>query len=90
MSDLKEYTLIRANQKTGQVNMQLEALGKAMLALWALQNTTKSDISIIAEKDSGLIIEKYIGTKSGFPEVHKHLEEEGEYLEVVEDESCHC
>lgn len=87
MAELKEYVLVRASKKTGKVDKQLEALGKAMLALWALQNTPKSKMCVIAEKDSGLILEKYIGTESGFPKVMKHLEAEGEYLEMeVEEE----
>lgn len=87
MAELKEYVLVKANKKTGKVDMQLEAFGKAMLALWALQNTPKNMMCVIAEKDSGLIIEKYIGTEDGFPEVKKNLEAEGEYIELeVEEE----
>lgn len=79
--ELKEYVLLRASKKTLKVDIQLEALGKAMLALWALQNTTSTKMCVIAEKETGLVVEKYIGNKSGFPEVKKHLESEEEYLE---------
>lgn len=87
MAELKKYVLVRANKKTGKVDKQLEGIGKAMLSLWALQNTPKNMMCVIAEEESGLILEKYIGTASGFPEVQKHLEAEEEYLEMeVEEE----
>ena len=87
MAELKEYVLVRASKKTGKVDMNLEAIGKAMLSLWALQNTPKNMMCVIAEKESGLILEKYIGTEDGFPKVMKHLEAEEEYLELeVEEE----
>lgn len=82
MAELKKYVLVRASKKTGKVDMQLEGLGKAMLTIWALQNTPKNKMCVIAEADSGLVAEKYIGSENGIPKIMRHLEAEEEYMEV--------
>lgn len=82
MADMKTYVCARASKKTGKVDKMLEGIGKGLLQLWALQNTTKSKQCVIYEKDSGLVVAKYIGTDSGFPEIHKNMEAQQEYVEV--------
>lgn len=82
MADLKKYVLVRASKKTGKVDMQLEGLGKAMLTIWAMQNTPKNKMCVIAEADSGLVVEKHIGNENGIPTIMRHLEAEEEYMEV--------
>lgn len=83
MTELKTYTLHRYSQKTGDVDTTLEGISKAMLAMWALQNTTPSKASVITD-ETGLIYERYTGRKDNFPKIERHLEGGGEYVELTE------
>ena len=67
---LKTYFLVRFNRNSGKIDTSLEGLGKAMLNLWALQNTTKSKDTIVFEKETGEIDCYYTGT-GDFPELDK-------------------
>lgn len=68
---MKKYILFRCSKKTNNIDKVLEGLGIGVISLWGLQNTTSSKYTLIAEKDSGRVVRKYIGNKSGFPEVIK-------------------
>lgn len=77
---MQKFTLYRASQKTGKVNVCLEGLSKAMLALWALQNTTPTTVCFIVD-ETGLVHDMYTGTKEGWPVVERGITDEGLYIE---------
>lgn len=83
MSELKRYGLVRCSKKTGKIDTAMTGLGKGMLQLWGLQNTTKSKRTVIFELDTGIIEAMYTGTEDGFPEVEKGISSKG--LMVNED-----
>lgn len=92
MSELKKYGLIRASKKTGRIDTSMTGLGCGMLQLWALQNTTKTKITVVFEIETGLIRAKYEGTESGFPKVENKIESKGlhigeELLEEFQEEA---
>ena len=68
---LREYMLVRFSKKTGKIDACLEGMGKGLLKLWALQNTTsKSKDTIVFDKVTGEIDTYYEGT-GDFPEITK-------------------
>jgi len=75
MSDLHNYGLIRFSKKTGKIDTTMTALGKGMIQLWALQNTTKTKACVIVDIGERRTIAEYIGTEDGFPEVRKDPDE---------------
>lgn len=68
---MKTYYLVNFNRKSGKINISLEGIGKGLLNLWALQNTTPATDTIVFEKESGIVDKYYTGTKDGFPEIEK-------------------
>lgn len=74
MSKLHNYGLIRFSKKTGKIDTTMTALGRGMIQLWALQNTTKTKATVIVDIDEREVIAEYIGTEDGFPEVRKNPE----------------
>ena len=78
---MKKYILFRCSKKTNNIDKVLEGLGIGVISLWGLQNTTSSKYTLIAEKDSGRVVRKYIGNKSGFPEVIKE-EDLDDYIDL--------
>lgn len=75
MSELHNFGLIRFNKKTGKIDTTMTALGKGMIQLWALQNTTKTKACVIVNINERCTMAEYIGTDNGFPEIHKDVEE---------------
>lgn len=76
MSDtLHNYGLIRLSKKTLKVDKALTGIGKGILQLWALQNTTKAKASILIDIDERNTVAEYIGTDSGFPRIVKDPDE---------------
>lgn len=71
---LKWYGLVRYSKKTGKVDTAITGLGKGLLQIWALQNTTSTKQTTIFELDTGIISSEYIGTKDGFPKCERNLE----------------
>ena len=71
MSELHNYGLIRFSKKTGKIDTTMTALGRGVIQLWALQNTTKTKASVIVDIDEGVVFAEYVGTADGFPEVRK-------------------
>lgn len=69
MENLKIYVLFRSSKKTGKVDKTITAAGRALLELWALQNTTSSKVCMIFERDTGKLVYSTYGTKDGFPKV---------------------
>jgi len=74
MSDLHNYGLIRFSKKTGKVDTTMTAIGRGLIQLWALQNTTKTKASVIVDIDERKVFSEYVGTADGFPEVRKDPE----------------
>ena len=75
MSELHHFGLIRFSKKTGKIDMTLTGLGKGMIQLWALQNTTKAKACVIADINEHSVVAEYVGTADGFPEVRKDPDE---------------
>ena len=67
--ELKTCYLVRFSRKSGKIDTTLNALGNALLQLWALQNTTKTKDTIIFDED-GLVL-MYVEGREGFPKVTK-------------------
>ena len=60
---LQWRTLYMFNKRGGK------GRGRGMLMMWALQNTTKSRVSVIVIKDTNEVEAIYIGRESGCPKV---------------------
>lgn len=74
MSELHNYGLVRFSKKTGQIDTTMTALGKGMIQLWALQNTSKAKASVIVDIDERKVLFEYFGT-GDFPEIRKDPDE---------------
>lgn len=87
MNELKVHVLFRFNQKTGNIDQTMTGLGSAMMQMWALNHTTKTKATLIAERDTGKVIFVATGT-SDFPKVRKgdlgSIEEYGVPLEALQ------
>ena len=75
MADLHNYGLVRFSKKTGKIDTSMTALGKGLIQLWALQNTTKTKATVIIDIDERSIVSEYIGTADGFPKIHENPDE---------------
>lgn len=75
MSELHNYGLIRFSKKTGKIDTTMTAIGRGMIQLWALQNTTKTKASVIVDIDERKVFSQYVGTADGFPKVNKDPED---------------
>jgi len=71
MADLHNYGLIRFSKKTGKIDTTMTAIGRGMIQMWALQNTTKTKACVIVDIDDRQVFAEYIGTAEGFPEIRK-------------------
>lgn len=72
MTELKKYYLCRFTRRTGKIDTCLEARGRGLLKLWALQNTTKAKDTIVFDED-GWVDTYYEGT-GDFPEITEYGE----------------
>ena len=72
MNKLHNYGLIRFSKKTGKVDTSMTAIGKGVIQLWALQNTTKTKACVIVDIDERRIVSEYVGTSDGFPDIRKN------------------
>lgn len=75
MSDLHNYGLVRFSKRTGKIDMTMTALGKGLIQLWALQNTTKTKACVIVDIDERKVVSEYVGTTDGFPKWRKNPDE---------------
>lgn len=71
MDKLHHYGLVRFSKKTGKIDKTLTALGKGMIQLWALQNTTKTKACVLVDIDDRVVISEFCGTADGFPNIRK-------------------
>lgn len=62
------FVLVRFTRKSGRIDTTLEAVGNALLKLWALRNTTKTKDCIIFSKTTGQVVYYTEGT-GNFPDV---------------------
>ena len=67
---LKVHVLMRCSKRTGKVDTTMTGIGKALMQMWALQNTTRTKMTYIIERDSGNIVGIYIG-KADLPTIKK-------------------
>lgn len=75
MENIHNYGLVRFSKKTGKIDTTMTAIGKGLIQLWALQNTTKSKACVIIDIDERKTVSEYIGTADGFPDIRKQEEE---------------
>ncbi len=66
---LDNRTLYMFNKKGGKLVKAASGMGRGMLMMWALQNTTKGRISVMAFTDTHEMEVVYIGRESGCPKV---------------------
>jgi hypothetical protein len=86
MEELKRYYCVRFIRRSGKIDTTLSGLGKGLIQMWALQNTTaKSKDSIIFDED-GFIHSYYEGT-GDFPKITKYGEKTAEGVHHI-DEFC--
>lgn len=71
-TELEVHVLFRGSKKTGKIDTQVTALGKAQLNMWALQNTTPSKMCLVFNRRTGELVFHTEGTKDGFPMVRKY------------------
>lgn len=71
MDTLHYYGLVRFSKTTGKVDKTMTAMGKGLIQLWALQNTTKTKACVIADINERKVISEYVGTADGFPKIRK-------------------
>ena len=74
---MKTFYLVRFNRKSGKIDRTMSALGKGLLQLWALQNTTKTKDTIVFDEDG--IVAMYVGGTGDFPKVTK---DSGEHIDI--------
>lgn len=75
MGELHHYGLVRFSRKTGKIDTSMTGLGKGLIQLWALQNTTKTKACIVVDLDTHTVVSEYEGSADGFPVVRKIPEE---------------
>jgi hypothetical protein len=68
---LDVHVLLQSSKKTGKISLTMTAMGKAMLQLWALENTASSKVSHIFNRRTGQCVMIVEGAK-GFPNIEKH------------------
>ena len=86
MDGLKTFYCVRFNRKSGKIDKTLSGLGRGLIQMWALQNTTaKSKDTIIFDED-GFIYSYYEGT-GDFPKITKYGEGTAEGVHHI-DEFC--
>ena len=71
MGELHNYGLVRFSKKTGKIDTTMTALGKGLIQMWALQNTTKTKACVIVDIDERRPYAEYVGTADGFPKIRK-------------------
>ena len=71
---LHNYGLVRFTKRTGKIDTTMTAVGKGLIQLWALQNTTKTKASVIIDLTERTVYAEYEGMPSGFPDVRKDPE----------------
>lgn len=75
MSELHNYGLVRFNKTTGKIDTFMTAIGKGMIKLWGLQNTGKNMACAVVDIDERQVVVEYVGTDTGFPQIHKNKDE---------------
>lgn len=73
--DLHHYGLVRFSKKNGKIDKTLTAIGNGLLQLYALQNTPKNKACLIIDIDDQIVYREYVGTESGFPDIHKYAKD---------------
>lgn len=66
---LENRTVYIFNKRGGKLIKSASGMGRGMLMMWALQNTTKGRISVMVFTDTNEMEAVYIGKESGCPKV---------------------
>lgn len=87
------HVLFRFSKKTGKIDTTMTGVTSALMQMWALQNTTKSKMTLIFNRETGRCIFSATDTANGLPEIEKgdlgSCEEYGislEDLQAIKDE----
>jgi hypothetical protein len=87
------HVLFRFSKKTGKIDTTMTGVTSALMQMWALQNTTKSKMTLIFNRETGRCIFSATGTANDLPEIEKgdlgSCEEYGislEDLQAIKDE----
>ena len=86
---MKVYFLVRFSKRTGKIDTSMDAYGKGLISMWALQNTTSSKCTFVFDQN-GWIVGAYEGTKDGFPKVTRYHEGEEHINEHCEGLLYEC
>lgn len=65
------HVLFRFSKKTGRVDTTMTGITSSLMQIWALQNTTKSKMTLIFNRETGRCIFSATGTASNLPKVEK-------------------
>lgn len=77
---LEKRELYVFNKRGGKVVKKVEGLGRGMIGMWALQNTTKGRVSVMVLPNHEIEI-IYVGDNSGFPSV-KYIHKTNYFLDM--------
>jgi hypothetical protein len=70
MANIRPHMAIKFKRRSGKIVTILEGLGTAMLEFWALQNTGKTEDTVIFDKETGEVKDYFTGN-GDFPKVEK-------------------
>lgn len=70
-SSFKVHVLFRFDKKSGSIDTLLTAMGKALLQMWAVQNTPSNKCSMVVERDTGNIVFQVLGKKGAGQSIQK-------------------
>lgn len=85
-SVLRTYYCVRFSRKTGKIDTTLSGVGRGMIQMWALQNTTAKTKDTIIFDEYGWVHSYYEGT-GDFPKITKYGEGTEEGVHHI-DEFC--
>lgn len=68
---MKVHVLFRFSTKSGKIDTTMLGIGKAILQLWGLQNTTRTKTTVIFERESGRLVYEAVGRASDCPKIRK-------------------
>lgn len=65
------HVLFRFSKKTGKIDTTMTGVTSGLMIMWALNNTTKSKMTLIFNRETGRCIFSATGTADGLPEIEK-------------------
>lgn len=65
------HVLFRFSKKTGRIDTTMTGVTSGLMMMWAMNNTTKSKMTLIFNRETGHCIFSATGTPDGLPEIEK-------------------